>query len=195
MHRLNVVAMAVIALLSIDIAHAMRAARSAELVPYMASMQDAVWIERMSFPIQELTIQRRRDGLVEETAKLAGRKGAVGVLRDPKAPLNATRTVAARDVLAFEHEVRRRFHMGDQSIISSAAPMALQPEGRRATGFVARIKASGKSCDFAIAGYTESVDSTAIVAVARLILCDPVSTLTSPEIRVSALLNGAATMK
>ena len=30
-----------------------------------------------------------------------------------------------------------------------------------------------------------------IVAMARLILCDPVSTLTPPEIRVSALLNGA----
>lgn len=191
MHRFNLIAMAVVASLSVAVAYTARVAHSAERVPQLAPMQEAMWIEQMSLPIQELTIQRRRDGLVEEAAKLMGRKGAVGVLRDPRAPLKATRTIAARDVSAFEREVRRRFHMGDESMIAYAAPMALQPEGRRATGFVARVEAGGKSCDFAIAGYTESADSKAIVAMARLILCDPVSTLTPPEIRVSALLNGA----
>jgi hypothetical protein len=191
MHRFNVIAMAAIVSLSVVVAYSVRAANSAELVPQMAPMQDTMWIEQMSLPIKELTIQRRRDGLVEEAAKLTGRKGAVGVLRAPKAPLKPTRTIAARDVSAFEREVRRRFHMGEESIIAYAAPMALQPEGRRATGFVARVEAGGKSCDFAIAGYTETADSDAIVAMARLILCDPVSTLTPPEIRVSALLNGA----
>jgi hypothetical protein len=191
MHRYNVIAMAAVASLAVVAAYSARIANSAELAPTLAPMQDVMWIEQMSLPIQELTIQRRRDGLVEEAAKLADRKGAVGVLRDPKAPLKATRTIAARDVSAFEREVRRRFHMGDESIIAYAAPMALQPEGRRATGFVARVEAGGKSCDFAIAGYMETADSDAIVAMARLILCDPVSTLTPPEIRVSALLNGA----
>ena len=193
MHRFNLVAMAAVATLTVAVAYSARIAHSAERAPALAPMQDVMWIEQMSLPIQELTIQRRRDGLVEEAAKLPDRAGAVGVLRDPRAPLKATRTIAARDASAFEQEVRRRFHMGDESIISYAAPMALQPEGRRATGFVARVEAGGKACDFAIAGYTETADSDAIVAMARLILCDPVSALTPPEIRVSALLNGAET--
>ena len=125
MHRFNVIAMAVIVSLSVVVAYSVRAANSAELVPQMTPMQDAMWIEQMSLPIQELTIQRRRDGLVEEAAKLTGRKGAVGVLRDPKAPLKPTRTIAALDVSAFEREVRRRFHMGEERIIACAAPMAL----------------------------------------------------------------------
>lgn len=74
MHRFNVIAMAVIVSLSVVVAYSVRAANSAELVPQMTPMQDAMWIEQMSLPIQELTIQRRRDGLVEEAAKLTGRK-------------------------------------------------------------------------------------------------------------------------
>jgi hypothetical protein len=103
--------------------------------------------------------------------------------------LEATRTIAARDVSAFKLEVRRRFHMGDESIIAYAAPMGLEPEGRRATGFVARFEAGGKSCDFTTAGYNESVDSAAIVAVARLILCDPVSALLSGPAKVQSALH------
>ncbi len=147
----------------------------------MAPMQDAMWIELMSLPSKELTIQRRRDRLFKEAAKPAPRKGDIGVLRDPKAPLKATRTIAARDISAFEREVRIRFYMSDESIIAYAELMALQPKGRRATGFIARVEADGKSCDLAIAGYSENVDSAAIVAVARRILCNPVSTLTPPR--------------
>lgn len=183
MRQFQMICMALIACLTVAIAYGARLAHSAE--------RDMMWMERMSLPVQELTVMRRRDGLIEEAAKLADRKGAVGILRDPKAPLKAVRTLAARDVKAFEREVRRRFHMGDESIIAYAAPMALEPDGRRATGFVARVDAGGKSCDFAIAGYTETEHSERIVAMARIILCDPVSALTPPEIRVSALLNGA----
>lgn len=187
MHILQVICMALIASLTMVVAYGAKVAHGAD--------RDLMWVERMSLPVQELTVQRRRDGLIEEAAKLADRKGAVGILRDPKAPLKAVRTLAARDVSAFEREVRRRFHMGDESIIAYAAPMALEPDGRRATGFVARVDAGGKSCDFAIAGYTETAQSDRIVAMARIILCDPVSALTPPEIRVSALLNGAGADK
>ena len=54
MHRFNVIAMAVIVSLSVVVAYSVRAANSAELVPQMTPMQDAMWIEQMSLPIQEL---------------------------------------------------------------------------------------------------------------------------------------------
>ena len=69
--------MAVKGSLSVIVAYSIRASNSAELVPHMAPTQHAMWIEQMSLPIQELTIQLRRGGLVKEAAKLTGRKGAV----------------------------------------------------------------------------------------------------------------------
>ena len=179
--------MAVKGSLSVIVAYSIRASNSAELVPHMAPTQHAMWIEQMSLPIQELTHPAPPRRPCERSCKAhRPQRRCLGAACSQGAaktrPYNR-----CRDASAFEREVRRRFHMGEESIIAYAAPTALKPEGRRATGFVARVEAGCKSCDLAIAGCKETAESKAIVAIARLILCDSVSTLTPPEIRVSAL--------
>lgn len=187
MRLVNVLAMAVVASTVVVAAFAARHAAGAE--PARAAPIDRPWLERLDAPIRELSIFRRRDGFVEEAARLAGRDGAIGVLRSPGAPLPATRTLVARDADAFAREVARRF-ADAPTAAALARPTPLAADGDRVGGFVARVRVGQKSCDFAIAGYRDAA-AAAISALARVIVCDPAGALTPPDIRVAGLLSGA----
>lgn len=180
MRPLNVIGIALTASAAVAIAFGSKASLGAE--------RDRMWLESLRQPVKEMMIHRRRDGMIEEAAKYSGRDGAIGVLRDPGHALPATKTLAARDAAAFERELKRRFHSESRTVIAYMPPAPLPAEGRMVSGFVTRVDAGGKTCDFAVAGYSDSPGQTDIVAVARVMLCDGDTQLSSPDIRLSPLL-------
>lgn len=168
----NAIAMALIAVVAVVAAFAARHAESAE--------RSLIWMDGLAQPVREISINRRRDGFVEEAAKFAGVDGAIGVLRRPGAALPATRTLVVRDPAAFQREVDRRFQR------PGGAPLALTPDGRLRAGYVTRVEIAGRRCDFAIAGYADG--GPEIVAVARAVVCEPADPLTPPDVRLAGLL-------
>lgn len=178
MRIVNVFALATTAAAVVVAAFVAKHAASAE--------PERMWLENLEQPVREIAIQRRRDGFVEEAAKFADREGAIGVLRSPKAALPANKTLAARDQGAFEREILRRFTTGDAAALPAVSP--LPPQGRRVGGFVSRVRSGRKTCDFGVAAYANAPDAEEIVAIARIILCDPAGQLTTPDVRLGALL-------
>ncbi|MGZ0186935.1 MAG: hypothetical protein ACKVH0_02845 [Alphaproteobacteria bacterium] len=180
MRLLNIIGISLTASLVVVVAFVAKTSHSAET--------HRMWLEGLEQPVKEMVIHRRRDGFIEEAAKYAGHKGAIGVLRNPGAPLPVNKTLAARERAAFEREIRRRFHASDRPVVGYVPPTELVPQGRMVSGFVSRVDAGGKSCDFGVAAYAAEPGLVEIVAVARVILCDAAGQLTTPNIRLGALL-------
>jgi hypothetical protein len=185
MRLLNMIGIALIASLVVVVTFVAKTSHGAET--------DRMWLESLEQPVKEMVIRRRRDGFIEEAAKYAGHKGAIGVLRNPGTALPVNKTLAARERAAFEREIGRRFHPSNRPIVGYMPPIGLVPVGRMVSGFVSRVDAGGKSCDFGIAGYAAEPGQADIVAVARVILCDAAGQLTTPTIQLGALLAQADT--
>ena len=183
MRLLNVIGIALTASVAVAAAYAAKA---------QGAEPPRFWLEGLAQPVKEMVVHRRRDGLIEEAAKYADRDAAIGLLRKPGEPLTARRTSPARHADAFEREIKRRFHSKDREVIAYMAATPLQPSGRRVAGFVSRVEAGGKTCDYGVIAYSETADSDDIYAVARVVLCEPGGQLISPDVRLTALLSDAS---
>ena len=175
MRALNVFGMAAIAVLVVIVAFVGRHASSAE--------PTRIWLSGLEAPLKEMIVFRRQDGLIEEAAKFTHHQGAIGLLRMNGAALPADRAASAVDPDAFLEEAKRRF----KGAADGATPVALAPRGRLAAGFVTRIRASDGYCDFGVAAYSAKA-FTGVVALVRIIICDPTGGLTPPDVRLAGLL-------